>query len=448
LLVAGAAISAWQAVRATRAEAAALSARDAEAAERQLAEEQRDRAVRAEHQAKELQAAGLNLLEFFRDRFLAAAKPKGQKGGLGANVTIRAALEAAAPHVADVFRDQPWAEASLRCVFGQTYVYMGEWELAARQYARALEHGRAWWGSDDPVTLEMMASLAIAYRAVGKLDQAVPLLEQALPRMQAKLAPDHEATLQTLANLAVAYRETGKDHMAVPLLKQALPGMRAKFGPDAPVTLDTLGNLAMAYRKAGKDDLALPLLEEASAGIEKQRFQHPLADLCIKNLIDCHERLKQFAVAEAWRRKWLAVVKEKSGADSLNYAGQLAGLGLNLLHQKKWADAEPVLRDCLAIRAKQIPDSWLTFNTQSLLGGALLGQKKYAETEPLLLEGYEGMKTREQTIPKQGGGELHIPEALNQLIELYTAINKPDEAKKWRAERAKYPTAKTPETKK
>ena len=39
------------------------------------------------------------------------------------------------------------------------------------------------------------------------------------------------------------------------------------------------------------------------------------------------------------------------------------------------ADVEPVLRECLTIHQKQIADSWLTFNTQSLLGGALLGQK-------------------------------------------------------------------------
>ena len=31
-----------------------------------------------------------------------------------------------------------------------------------------------------------------------------------------------------------------------------------------------------------------------------------------------------------------------------------------------------------------------------------------------------------------------IPEALDRLIEFYTATNKPDEAKKWRTERWKY----------
>ena len=53
------------------------------------------------------------------------------------------------------------------------------------------------------------------------------------------------------------------------------------------------------------------------------------------------------------------------------------------------AAAEPLLRESLAISAKQAPDAWFTFNTQALLGGALLGQKKYAEAEPLLLRGYE-----------------------------------------------------------
>jgi eukaryotic-like serine/threonine-protein kinase len=54
-----------------------------------------------------------------------------------------------------------------------------------------------------------------------------------------------------------------------------------------------------------------------------------------------------------------------------------------------------------------------------------------------LLKGYEGMKTREKTIPAPS--IIRIPEALDRLIELYTALDKPDEAKKWQIERAKYP---------
>ena len=125
--------------------------------------------------------------------------------------------------------------------------------------------------------------------------------------------------------------------------------------------------------------------------------------------------------------------------DSPKRDGVLAEIGLASLQQKKWTEAEPILRECLTIREKTQPNVWSTFNTQSLLGGALLGQKKYVEAEPLLLKGYEGMKQREDTIPPQAS--IRIPEALDRLIELATATNKPDDVKKWQAERAKYPDA-------
>jgi hypothetical protein len=80
-----------------------------------------------------------------------------------------------------------------------------------------------------------------------------------------------------------------------------------------------------------------------------------------------------------------------------------------------------------------------------VLGRALLGQKKYAEAEPLLREGYDRMKQREKMIPPEGRARLR--EALDRLVDFYTATNKPDEVKKWLAERAKYPGAGPAENK-
>ena len=67
-------------------------------------------------------------------------------------------------------------------------------------------------------------------------------------------------------------------------------------------------------------------------------------------------------------------------------------------NQGKLIEAEP-LRECLEIREAAMADSWLRFNTMSLLGGALLGQGRYAEAEPLVVAGYEGMESRGTTIP-------------------------------------------------
>ena len=59
----------------------------------------------------------------------------------------------------------------------------------------------------------------------------------------------------------------------------------------------------------------------------------------------------------------------------------------NLLDQKKYAEAEPFARECLAIRAKNKPDGWTTFFTRFMVGTSLVGQKKYADAEPFLIAG-------------------------------------------------------------
>lgn len=41
-------------------------------------------------------------------------------------------------------------------------------------------------------------------------------------------------------------------------------------------------------------------------------------------------------------------------------------------------------------------------------------------------------------------GRARCGEAVDRLVELYVALNKPDEAAKWRAERAEYPFVAPP----
>jgi hypothetical protein len=190
---------------------------------------------------------------------------------------------------------------------------------------------------------------------------------------------------------------------------------------------------------------ALLLFEDVMRGLEKRRFQHVIARTIVPNAIRAYEEAKQVDRADEWRRKWLAFLKEQVGAESPAYADALAAWASGLLLRQKWTEAEAVLRECLAVRSKQAPDAWSTFSAYSLLGATLSGQKKYAEAELLLLKGYEGMKQREKTIPRQN--TTRIPQSIDRLIELYSATNKPDGVKKWQAERAKYPEIKPSEKK-
>src|SRR5262249_1209478 len=152
-----------------------------------------------------------------------------------------------------------------------------------------------------------------------------------------------------------------------------------------------MSRLAIGYEAAGKLDLALPLHQAAAVGIEKRQFRHEMTSIIMSNTIRTLEQARQFDQAEGWRRKWLAVIKERDGVHVPWDFIDRGMLGANLLRQQKWTEAETVLRECLALPAKGEPDVWHESHTKSLLGAALLGQKKYAEAEPLLLRGYEGM---------------------------------------------------------
>jgi serine/threonine protein kinase len=303
-------------------------------------------------------------------------------------------------------------------------------------YEQTLMLRKATLGAQHPDTLNSMNNLASAYYAAGRLDQALPLLEETLALQKTKLGPEHPATLTTMNNLASAYQAAGRLEEALPLLEETLALQRAKLGPEHPHTLNSMNNLASAYYAAGRLGQALPLFDEAATGVAKRRFQHEYAGPMIANTIDAYEAAAQLDRAEFWRRKWLAHVKDTAGPQSLPYAGELAALGLNLLRQEKWREAEAVLRECLAIRQKQQAEAWTTFDTQFLLGEALLGQEKHTEAEPLLVAGYEGLKARQEEIPPPVRVQ-RLAEALDRLIALSTALNRPEDVQRWQAEKAR-----------
>jgi serine/threonine protein kinase len=327
------------------------------------------------------------------------------------------------------------------------YQASGQLDRAVLLLEETLPKMKATLGPDHPLTFTAMNNLALAYKASGQLARAVPLFEETLEKRKTKLGPDHPDTLESMHNLAWAYKASGQLARAVLLLDETLEKCRAKLSPDHPLTLTCMNNLAMAYQASGQLARAVLLFEQTLEKLKaKLGPDHPNTISCMGNLGKAYADARQGDKAAATLTAFVDGRRKRAPKDSLQFAGLLAQVALELLGCGQYAAAESLLRECLAIRAKTQPDAWTTFNTQSLLGGALLGLKKYQEAEPLLLQGYEGMKARQAKIPSQG--HTRIPQALNRLIELYTMTDRPDEAKQWQAERAKYPAGpKQPQNK-
>ena len=124
-------------------------------------------------------------------------------------------------------------------------------------------------GPEHPDTLNSRNSLAAAYLAAGRVDEAIPLFEQILAVRQRMLGPDDSETLVSQNNLASAYQDAGRIAEAIRLYELNLEVRERLLGSDHPSTLNSRGNLAAAYRDGGRVDEAIPLLEQTLADRER-----------------------------------------------------------------------------------------------------------------------------------------------------------------------------------
>jgi serine/threonine protein kinase len=435
--------------------------------------------------ARRAEAETRAVLDFFQNKVLSAARPRGLEGGQGGDISLRAALDAAEPEIAPAFDGHPRAEAEIRFTLGLNYSALGEHAKAVRQLERVLSLSRETFGNDEPYTIAAMTSLANELQMDGRRTEALPLAEEALKRAhanpganesslpfvmsvlaaiyqkerkfadaialleealqyeKARVGPDHPDTLLLLNNLAWAYDESGQRTKAVPLYAEALRGLRIRPGSMHPTTLLTMFNLGWTYDQMGRLEDAIPLLDESLKGSEITLGpDHPTTRQRLDATYWAHERLGQ------WRELAVIVVahsellRRKVPPDRQDLLLCLRNEGLCQLKAGNPVAAEAPLRECLRSLEPRFLDHWALFEAKTLLGESLLSQKKYVEAEPLLLKGYEGMKAREKTIPS--AIQVRLLETVDNLLALYTATNKPDEVKKWRAERAKYPLEVAP----
>ena len=110
----------------------------------------------------------------------------------------------------------------------------------------------------------------------------------------------------------------------------------------------------------------------------------------------------------------------------------MANLGRNLLMQKRWVDAEPVIRESLKLRQKSIkpddPAAWQIASTSGMLGEALMGRALsessaalLAEAEPYVLKAAESLPGDDNVPKPPAGMPDRKRDALDRAVRLYEA---------------------------
>jgi non-specific serine/threonine protein kinase/serine/threonine-protein kinase len=294
LLVAGVAISTWQAVRATRAEWQTT--------------QERDKAQQEEQKALKSAAEANAMISFFKELMLEARKAIFAQddifGGVprtGPKKPRNKRMDEAvaiidSEKIRALFADYPLAEAeirewiatqafptegqdavnfllldfvemtSLRSIEdGTSFIMRYDPHTARRHLERALELRSVHLGPNDPKTLETMRKLGITISSVD-VGKSLQVLNDVVARSNATFGPDHDQTLRSLDSLAAAYEVAKKPDEAVRVWKDIYTLTKTKWGKDSNEALNRSDNLATAFEKAGRIEEALRQREESLWG--------------------------------------------------------------------------------------------------------------------------------------------------------------------------------------
>jgi serine/threonine protein kinase/tetratricopeptide (TPR) repeat protein len=363
-LTAGAAVSTWQAVRASHARAEAIEALEATSRQRERAEAAAEKERTAKQLAESRQAETQAVLDFLQNRILAAARPKDQEGGLGSDVKLRDALHAALPFLDQGFADQPSIEAQLRVTIGMSFLHLGQAAIAAQSFQRALGLRESVFGLKNAETLHAMNRLGVSFASLGRHADARELFEKTWELRKALLGEDHRDTLSSMNNLALSYVALGRFADALQLIERALVLQRKSIGFDDPETLKSLNSLAICQGSLGRfGDAAKTLDELIALQTAKLGGEHPDTLKSMANLAVVYYELGDFSKALAINEKVLAIRRAKLGPDHPHTLWSMTTLANNYAKLNRHAEALKLGEEVLALsKAKLGPDHPDTLN--------------------------------------------------------------------------------------
>jgi serine/threonine protein kinase len=417
--------------------------------EKERAKQETRRAIAAKKEAAREARAAKAAVKFFQEDFLGFSDSEAP-WKLNPNTSLRDLLYRSEAAAVRRFKDQPREEAAVRLTLGNCYRALRDYQRARPHLERALHLRQQLLGPDHPETLTAAHLLGLVFANTNEGARAEALLTTALEGRRRALGAEHRDTILSQHVLAAQIGRRGDIMKAQALMRDAVRVARRQLGPDDPFLYQLIHNLAMSYALQGQVDRAVSLYEESLAGSRRLLGRdHPWACATARALADCYLRKDQIArgaalyseALEATQRTPLPTDLDVSVLKAQLYplTVSLARRGCELLNKGRYAEAEPLLRQHLAVW--QVHQGWLErcgphevwrpCFIQFALGQCLAGQKKFEEAEPLLMAGLAGTWRGgyRQGLP---GFEADYVIMLLKVAGFYQAWGKPERAAAWR----------------
>jgi tetratricopeptide (TPR) repeat protein len=433
------------------------------------------RALRAERLATAEQAKATAINEFMQET-LGSADPE---IGLGRDVTILSALDAAVERIDESYPNQPEIAAALRETIGWTYVWYGRFDEAERLMMSALEVRRSLFGNQHLDVAKSLYRLGVLHIDRGDPEAAEEPLQQALEIRQSLLGSDHQDVAEVLNAMAILSQDDHDLDRAEELYREAVGIHRAALeeervvGKLGQVTYaKTLANLSGILVQTGDLEEAEQLLRE-SVAIYRRLFDRPHPHLAanlnflgvilrekgdnwaseqatrealdmtravygnqnaavayvLLNLSETSEANGAFITAESTAAEALEIARAADGnVDALD-ASALRRLAQVHMAQSRYTSSDTLLNEAIVI-STNTRGSDSRWRLRSIQGECLTELRRYDEAESLLQAALPILQSSERTFELRR--EADITRTMERLVELYVAWGRPQEAAEYR----------------
>ena len=383
---------------------------------------ERDRALAAEHEAREQAATAQQVSDFLVSVFQYANPEKNPEHR---DITAREVLDTGRQRIAAELAQQPRVRAQLSDVLGRAY-----WQLGRPREAMALYAEAATLWQSSAVNEPLRAADSLSQLAVLQTNHHVPEAVQtaeAMVALRRGRVPDDDAAMADSWNtLALAQDGANRYEEAAANYARALSLRRRLFGSRSLPVAATLHNMALLELHRERPQQALPLYREA---LDIKRAvhgteRHPNVLLTEDNYARALSQAGHTDEAVEVLRRVIDGRRALDGADSENTAQAYNELGSALHDAGRFADAVPNYREALRIDALVLgKDSPVYAQPLNNLASAYDDMGDYAAAEPLFRE---SLAIRLQAL---GEDDPMVARAQQNLARVLTRAGKLEEAR-------------------
>ncbi|MGB9337376.1 MAG: serine/threonine-protein kinase [Candidatus Acidiferrales bacterium] len=281
-----------------------------------------------------------------------------------------------------------------------------------------------------PELASSLSELANTHFYAGHYDTSETLNQRVLAMNRQLYGDRHPLVADTLINLGAVKFELGHYQEAEVFDRQALDIDRAFYGNEHPETASALTILGRTLVAENRYSEATDLLQQALAIQERVYGKvHPRVASALNELGKVALQEGKLDDAEAYFRRMVDIEKSVYGDKHYLVATALSNLGSVYMERKEYPRAEDIFRDVVRRYTEELsPNHPNTGIARIKLGRSLLRQQRYSDAEVESRAGYE-------ILIKQTSPSINwLQNARQDLAEEYTALNRPADTAKFKAE--------------